>query len=194
MRYRTALLTSLVSLVLLILPAASTRSSDPIVFVPWKVIAPETPLPSAALVLYWIPTSAEEMRHSELITSRALAMYASRCVGMHVVQADDGQRIEKLGAEGLLPVAVLTDGERELARVANESGFLRPRQVELMIRAAFDAREIAAIRQLEEAKRLAAAGERPAAIAAYRSVSGQRCAFPRLAKEADRALRKVGVR
>ena len=193
MRYRTASLSSLVFAMLLLFRAAGARS-DRIVFVPWKVIAPQAASPAPALVLYWIPVSAEEMRHSELITSRALAVYAARCVGMQVVQADDDRRIESLHAQGLLPVAVLMDGDREVSRVANESGFLRPRQVELMVRSAFDAREVAAMRRLEEAKGLALDGNATAAIDAYRSVSSQRCAFPRLAKEADRALRRLGVR
>ena len=190
MCYRSAALIGLVSTIALTLTAGATK----LIFVPWKIVAPDTPAANHSLVLYWVPASPEELRRSELITSRPLSVYASKCVGMHVVRADDTARIERFGVEGLLPIVLLIDGDEEVARVEHDRGTLDASEVEKMVRVAFDEREAAAITMLSEANRLASSGATAQAIVLYERVTAQRCAFPRLAKQAQRALRKLGVR
>ncbi|MBK5259562.1 MAG: hypothetical protein JJE51_08210, partial [Thermoanaerobaculia bacterium] len=63
--------------------------------------------------------------------------------------------------------------------------------VEMMVRTAFDEREMSAEALLDSARDRVAAGDRLVAADLYGRVVAQRCAFPRLAKEAHRALRKL---
>jgi hypothetical protein len=183
----------LITVLVAVAAPADSRTAQ-VVFVPWKVVNHEDPGTAGALVLYWIPSSPDELRRSELVTSRALAAYAARCVGMLVIRADDSERIEKLGAAGELPVALLMDGEEQVGRVDNESGSLDPDAVAHMVREAFDRRELKALERTSEGKRLAQEGDREAAVAMYQLVAEERCAFPRLAKDAQRALKKLGVK
>jgi hypothetical protein len=160
-------------------------------FVPWKVLQPGVEAEPSLLAVYWIPSSPDELRRSDLLTSRALTNYSSRCVAMHVVRVDDVERIEQFHA-ATLPVVVLAEGGRELARRPAGDGLLRAIDVEAMVRMEFDARETAAGASLDEARRLVADGDTAAAIAIYQKVVQQRCAFPREAKAARRALRRLG--
>src|SRR5687768_9771012 len=56
--------------------------------VPWKVLERGEAV-DAPLVLFWIPSSAGEMRRSPLLTSDELTRYSARCVAMRVVRFDD---------------------------------------------------------------------------------------------------------
>ena len=70
------------------------------VFVPWKILNSGDPLPSAELVLYWIPLSRDDFRHSELLTYRPLTTYSPQCVALSVVRADDEAAIARLQVGG----------------------------------------------------------------------------------------------
>lgn len=186
-------LSGMVAIALLVSSIASPADTH-LAFVPWKVLEPGVEPVGKAFTLFWIPASQEEMRHSALITSQRLTSYAARCIGMHVVRADDRPRLAKLNAGETLPLAVLIEGGNEVARVMNESGVLSCNAVEAMVREAFDTREAALNAMLDQAGRESASGEKDAAINLYRQVSAQQCAFPRLAKTAQRALRRLGVK
>lgn len=173
---------------------SGTAGGEGVVFVPWKVVARGAPAANAPFILYWIPSSPDEMRRSKLVNSRPLWGYAGRCVAMQVVRVDDGERIRDLRATRSLPVALLMDGAREIARATNRDGSLLASDVEEMVGAALDARESAIEAQLDEARRLATDGDTATASAMYRQVAAQRCAFPRLARDAQRALKKIGSR
>src|ERR1700712_314012 len=54
-------------------------------FVPWKVLAAGEEPARGALIVNWIPASRDDMRKSDLLTSRQLTMYSSQCVGMQLV-------------------------------------------------------------------------------------------------------------
>lgn len=185
-----------VCLVVLIAVSLDTRAGDPSMptFVPWKVLNPgDEPLKSD-LVLYWIPGSRDEVRRSPLLTSRPLAIYSTQCIGMQLIRPDDEEWIEKLGATGALPVAVLAARDGTIvARIANDGGVLRLADVEKMVRDTFAARDGDAERLLDDAKAKAEAGDRDGAIVLYRRVCAQRCLFPRKAKDAQKALRRLGV-
>ena len=66
--------------------------------------------------------------------------------------------------------------------------------VEAMVRDAVDTREIALNSMLDQASGKAASGDKENAIKLYRQVAAQGCVFPRLAKTAQRALRRLGVK
>ncbi|HEX7420463.1 MAG TPA: hypothetical protein VF505_11290 [Thermoanaerobaculia bacterium] len=172
------------------LHAAASQMS----FVPWKVLEPGAEPARKAFILFWIPTSPEEMRHSELITSQRLTLYAGRCIGMDVVRADDASMLEKLRVGDGVPLAVLCEDEKEVARVLADAGVLNAGSVEAMVRQAFDSREAALNAMLDRAGAKASAGENAGAIELYQEVAAQGCAFPRLAKTAQRALRRLGVK
>jgi hypothetical protein len=163
---------------------------DPVWFVPWKVLNPGDTAPHAQLIVYWLPASRDEMRHSELLTSRTLTIYSSQCVAMHVVRPDDFERIAKLGANGKAPVVLLLDGDgREVTHIDNEAGALRVATVERIVRDEIRNREDEADRLLDEARRK----DKNEAISIYRYVFDQRCLLPRQARAAQRALRKLGI-
>jgi hypothetical protein len=171
-------------------PIPPLYPADRIWFVPWKVLDPGAAPAKSIFTLYWIPSSPEELRRSELVTSRTLAVYGARCVAMHVIRIDDGPRLAKIGPAEL-PAAVLVEGEREIARVGHENGALIVSQVEEMVRAEFEVREERANAALIEAKVRVKNGETAEAAALYETVVAQRCAFPRQAKEARRGLKRL---
>ena len=175
--------------------AASAAGADfhgPVSFVPWKVIAPGDSPAKAPMTLYWIPASRDDFKRSELLFSRPLTAYASQCVAMQVIRADDAARIEKLGAAGTLPIAVLLDGDgKQLGKVDNDRGALNVAAVEKLVRDQLRAGEAILDARLEDARRKASAGDRDSAVATYKSICDLRCVFPRKAKEAERELKRL---
>src|SRR5438552_11900088 len=103
--------------VLIFFAVCGHASDTQVSFVPWKVLEPGAAPLKTAFVLNWVPASPTEMRHSELITSRRLALYAARCIGMQVIRTDDSVMLVKLRAAETLPFAVLCEGDKEIARV-----------------------------------------------------------------------------
>ena len=190
MRNWVARATGVVIVEILALVNAAFAANGRVVFVPWKVMEPGQDGPRAPLSLYWIPSSPDEMRRSELVTSRALALFAGRCVGMNVIRTDDVTRLEKFSVGEALPVALLMDGDRELARISDP---LRVGDVEAMVRQAIDEREVACDELLDAARDKVTAGDKAGAIGIYRHIREQRCAFPRQAREAHRALKRLGA-
>lgn len=165
-----------------------------VVFVPWKILALGETIPAGMLVLYWIPASREEFRHSELLTYRPLTTYSPQCVAMSVVRIDDEKTIARLDAAGKLPIAILTGEDGSvLGAVENERGGLRAEAVDKLLRDTISAREASLDRDLDDAPKKLGTGDRDAAVALYRRVWEQRCLFPRHAREAERALKKLGV-
>lgn len=190
-RPRAHALACIAVLIALALPSRAGDSSLP-TFVPWKVLNPgDEPLKSD-LVLYWIPSSRDEMRRSPLLTSRPLAIYSTQCVGMQLIRPDDEDRIQLLGAKDALPMAVLvssSDGKI----VARVGAPFRTSEVEKMVRDTLVAWDGEADQLLDDARSMVANGDREGAIANYRRVCAQRCLFPRKAKDAQKALRRLGV-
>ena len=162
-------------------------------FVPWKVLNPGDEPAKGALILYWLPATRDEIRRSELLASRPLTMYAAQCVGMQVIRPDDEAMIEKLGETGKLPAAVLAEsGGKVLAKVDIGSGGVRLNAVEKMVRDELATRESALDKLLDDARK-SAATDKDGATALYKQVWEQRCLFPRKGRDAQKALKKLGV-
>ncbi len=192
MRVEWVRLASLVGL--LASSAAGGDLNGPVSFVPWKVIVPGESPARAPLTLYWIPASRDDFKHSEMLFSRPLTSYASQCVAMQVIRADDALMIEKLGVAGALPVAVLLDGDgKQLGKVDNDRGALNVAAVEKLVREQLRTREATLDAKLDDARKKATAGDRDSAVTAYKSIWELRCAFPRKAREAERELKKLGI-
>jgi hypothetical protein len=162
--------------------------------VPWKFLEKGAAPPSGPLVLYWLPASLEETQRSALTGSRALLEVTSRCIGLDVISPADSRMIDKLGATGKLPMAVLTDGQGNVVRAVNNvRGVLPPVAVEQMVAEELRVRDDAVYRQLVEARRLAGAGDKDAAINTYRKIWDDRCLYPLFGNEAQHALKDLGV-
>ncbi|HUQ81732.1 MAG TPA: hypothetical protein VM076_11360 [Gemmatimonadaceae bacterium] len=174
-----------IALVALIAAAAEALPEEGRVsLVPWKVVAPGDAV-DAPLVLYWIPATRDELRHSPLLTSDDLTLYSSRCVAMRVVRADDVERLAKLDVRER-PAVVLVDGEERIIGVAESL-----LDVEELVRQELDARAEAANLRLDRARRYDEEGDEDGALALYRSVWEERCMCPRQAKAAQRAMKKI---
>jgi tetratricopeptide (TPR) repeat protein len=120
-------------------------------------------------------------------------MFASQCVGMQLVRPDDATSIDKLQAKDKLPVVILADADgKEVARVANDSGNVRLSAVEKMVKDELRNREDAANKMLDEA-RAKEATDKDGAVDIYKKVWDQRCLYPRKGRDAQKALKKLGV-
>jgi hypothetical protein len=181
--------------VLLAVSSPLAAGSSNVSFVPWKVLNPGDEPVKGALVLVWIPASREEIRRSQLVTSRALTIYATHCVGMQVIRPDDEPRIARYAAAGKLPVALLLDADgEELGRVEPVDGLLNVDDVAALVGDELATREAQAETLLDHAREKAADGDREFAIDLYRKVREARCLCPRQGKYAERALKRLGVR
>jgi tetratricopeptide (TPR) repeat protein len=171
----------------------SGTTMEEIYHVPWRVITPKDPPVSEGLILYWFPSGPAEVKVSSLLYSRKLSLYASQCVTMGVVDSVTpiGQ---KLVAGEKLPVAVLaTPDGTPVAKAENQNGYLRVDEVEKVVDTEMKKRENALKEQLEDAKNKAKSGDNQNAIQEYRAVLEQKCLFPNKAKDAAKALKKLGV-
>jgi len=170
----------------------NNTSSAPVYVVPWKVRKPSD-TPAAGLILYWFPTSVDEMKKSSLRESRTLSLYASQCVSMewadgHTPNAD------KLIGESKLPIAVLTkpDGT-SINKVENTNGKLKVADVEKLVDGEMKQRESTLDSEMKDAAAKVKAGDKDGAIAIYKGVLEQKCLFPKKAKEASKQLKALGV-
>jgi tetratricopeptide (TPR) repeat protein len=161
--------------------------------VPWRVRLPDVPPVTQGLVLYWFPSSVDEVKRSSLRTSRILSLYGSQCISMEI--ADAGSNLgQKFVGDSKLPLAVLAtfDGT-ELAKAENKDGFLRAGPVEKLVDEEIKKRENSLEQQMKQAKERAKSGDHTGAIPLYRSVLDQKCLFPKKAKDAAKELKKLGV-
>ncbi|HEY2823193.1 MAG TPA: tetratricopeptide repeat protein [Candidatus Acidoferrum sp.] len=161
--------------------------------VPWRVIQPTDTPPSEGLLLYWFPTSQQELEKSSLNFSRDLSVYATQCVTLGILDARTNVG-QKFVAGEKLPVAVLAQPDGTIvAKAQNKDGFLRVGEVEKIVNAEMKKRQDALKEKLDDAKNKAKSGDNPTAIEEYRAVLGQKCLFPNKAKDAVKALKKLGV-
>jgi tetratricopeptide (TPR) repeat protein len=161
--------------------------------VPWRVYRQGASSITDGLVLYWFPSSVQEVQKSSLRTSRVLSLYAAQCVSMEI--ADGSSPLGKqLAGDSKLPVAVLTtpDGT-SLGKVENQNGFLRADPVEKLVDNEVKRREDSLDQKMKQAKEHAKSGDNAGAIPIYRAVLEQKCLFPKKAKDAAKELKKLGV-
>ena len=161
--------------------------------VPWKLIQPNDPPTNDGLLLYWFPSSQQEFERSSLLNSRTLSLYAAQCVTLGVVDVRTpiGQ---KFVAGDKLPLAVLAQPDGTLVgKAENKDGYLKVEQVEKLLEAELKKRESAIKEKIEDAKSKAKSGDSQSAIQEYRAVLEQKCLFPGKAKDAAKALKKLGV-
>ena len=161
--------------------------------VPWKLRTPEAPPVASGLVLYWFPSSVDEVKRSSLRSSRTLSLYASQCVAMEIADTSSvpGQ---KFAGGAKLPLAVLATADgNEIGKAENKDGFLKVDQVEKMVNDEMKRRENELDQNLKAAKEKAKSGDSAGAIPIYKNVLDQKCLFPKKAKDAAKELKKLGV-
>ncbi len=173
--------------------SAGNGGATPVVYnVPWKLWAPKDQ-PAKGLILYWFPKNNEELQRSSLKASRILSLYSSQCVSMAVADYRTPELQQVLG-DSKPPVAVLaTPDGAAIKKVENKDGYLKVDQVEKAVDGEMKQRENALDAQLKDAKEKVKAGDNTAAIALLRPVAGEKCLFPKKAKEANKELKKLGV-
>jgi tetratricopeptide (TPR) repeat protein len=174
--------------------ADSGSTADEQVYqVPWRLIKPGDPPVNAGLIVYWFPTGNDEIKRSSLLNSRTLSLYAGQCVTMGVVDSHTplGQRF---AADEKLPVAVLAQPDGTvLGKAQNKNGFLKVDQVEKLLESEIKKRESALKEKMDSAKSKVKAGDNQAAVQEFRGVLEQKCLFPKMAKDAAKELKKLGV-
>ena len=162
--------------------------------VPWHFHEKSGALLDAPLVLYWLPASSNETERSPLLSSEELVRDADRCLSFEIVLPEDRVTIEKFGATGKLPAAVLADAKGTvLRRVESVGGRLAIASVEKMVREEFDSRGEAMYVMVREARKRVANGEKQGAIDLYKKLWDERCLVPTAGTEARQALKNLGV-
>lgn len=169
-----------------------TGIADPLV--PWRFHSRGGPLVNGPLVLYWLPASSDESENSPLLTSKALIRAADLCVTFEIVLPDDAATIGKFGETGKLPVALLAGAQGNvLHRVEGVRGRLTSASVEKMVTDELNARGETMYARITEAKKRATSGDKAGAIDLYKKLWDERCLFPLAGKEAQHALKDLGV-
>lgn len=173
-------------------PSGGGNAPQQVYNVPWKLLRTQDQPVTSGLVLYWFPSSQQELQASSLRVSRPLSEYATQCITMEVAEPNSDAR-HKFAAEDPLPVAVLASPDGTvIGKLQNSKGMLHVEDVEKLLGGEMKKREDALDNQLRAAKETAKS-DKDAAIPIYRSVVDQKCMFPKKAKEAAKELKKLGV-
>src|ERR1700682_4907278 len=170
------------------------RTQQPEAYVvPWKSLGPNDPALTTPLVVLWFPADAAEVDRSELNASRTLTLYAAQCVGLLLVKPDDANTVAKWDVVTKRPTAILVADGKAIGHADAVDGRLTASSVENMIHHQLYEREAALDQQLEAARKQADTGDKDGAIAAYQKVWEQRCVAPKKGREAQKALKRLGV-
>lgn len=165
--------------------------------VPWRWLASSaedfpTAASTASVALYWIPRSEQEYRNSTLRASRTLALYASRCVQLYVV--DTASPVcQKLLGDLKAPRLVLMSADGTCLAKSDTSTDLKASDAELLLRNEVEKRGASMQQKLVDARQKAESGDKETAIKLYQEVMQQKCLLPELARKASQALNDLGV-
>jgi tetratricopeptide (TPR) repeat protein len=157
--------------------------------VAWRVLTAGSEKPKSPLAVYWFPSSPQEAKGSGLQTSRSLSLADGRCVNMALVPTDNQAVREafKATSGGSVVVIASADGaEVGRAPASDVNG------IEKLLSKAIDDRQATLEAVLDGAEKKAAS-DKNGAIADYQKVWKDRCLFPKLGRQAAKALKKLGV-
>lgn len=172
--------------------SSSSQPRPEAYIVPWKSLkADDKPL-TTPLVVMWFPADAHEVDASELNVSRTLILYSAQCIGLQLVKPDDPNTVAKFDVVTKRPTVLLVADGKVLDRVNATDGRIAVSSVENMIHHELFQRETTLDELLETAKKQSAT-DKDAAIAAYQQVWAQRCLSPKQGREAQKALKRLGV-
>lgn len=160
--------------------------------VPWKTVAANDKPLSTPIVVMWFPAEADEIDQSELNVSRMLTLYSAQCVGLQLVKPDDAATIAKFDVVTKRPIVLLVADGKVKDHVGPTGRAITVSSVENMIHHELYQRETAMDALMETAKTQSSTNKE-AAIAAYQKVWEQRCLVPRQGRDAQKALKRLGV-
>lgn len=160
--------------------------------VPWKSIGPQDKPLTTPLVVMWFPADKSEADSSELNISRPLILYSAQCIGLQLVKPDDAGTIAKFDVVTKRPTVLLVADGKVLDHVDAADKRIAVSTVENMIHRELYKHESAADDLLESAKKQGST-DKDAAIATYQKVWEQRCMLPKQGREAQKALKRLGV-
>jgi len=160
--------------------------------VPWKTVAANDKPLSTPIVVMWFPAEADEIDQSELNVSRMLTLYSAQCVGLQLVKPDDAATIAKFDVVTKRPIVLLVADGKVKDHVGPTGRTITVSSVENMIHHELYQRETAMDALMETAKTQSSTNK-DAAIAAYQKVWEQRCLVPRQGRDAQKALKRLGV-
>jgi len=168
-----------------------TSSAPQVYHVPWVTVGGVAP-PAGDLVVYWFPTSKEQVKGSALRTSRSLTLWSAQCVGVGMVPAENNALRQRFAVNGT-PTAVLAGSDgKEIGRVEAADGQLNATPVEKLVRSELEKREDQVKQALKQAKAKNKSGDQDAAAELYGEVFQHACLFPSSGKKAAKALKKMG--
>jgi hypothetical protein len=162
--------------------------------VAWKFVEKGATTEARPVSLYWFPASAEEAERSPLRTSRTFQEFERRCVGLFIVLPEIFALVEKLGAAGKLPSAVIVNTQGTVVRrLENVRGVLPVAAMEKLVNDELAARDEEMYHAMSEARKRIAANDKDGAIALFRGIWETRCLYPLAGIEAQRGLKELGV-
>ncbi|MGH9418534.1 MAG: tetratricopeptide repeat protein, partial [Thermoanaerobaculia bacterium] len=158
--------------------------------VPWKSIGPQDKPLTTPLVVMWFPSDKSETDNAELNVSRTLILYSAQCIGLQLVKPDDANTIAKFDVVTKRPAVLLVADGKVIDHVDATDRRIAVSSVENMIHRELYKHESAADDLLETAKKQT---DKDATIAAYQKVWEQHCLLPKQGREAQKALKRLGV-
>jgi tetratricopeptide (TPR) repeat protein len=173
----------------------SSRNSQPqpeAYIVPWRSIGPQDKPLTTPLVVMWFPAAAREADASELNVSRTLILYSAQCVGLQLVKPDDANTVARFDVVTKRPTVLLVADGKAIDHVDATDGKIMVSSVENMIHHELFQRQNTLDELLETAKKQSAT-DKDAAVASYQKVWEQRCLSPKQGREAQKALKRLGV-
>ncbi len=173
----------------------SGRNGQPqpeVYVVPWKIVAPGDKPLSTPIVAMWFPADAGESDQAELNVSRMLTLYSAQCVGLQLVKPDDAGTIARFDVAAKRPIVLLVVDGKVVDHAGPTGRAITVSSVENMIHHELFQRETALDSLMETAKNQSST-DKEAAIATYQKVWQQRCLAPRQGRDAQKALKRLGV-
>src|SRR5258708_18193364 len=140
----------------------------------------------------WLPAEVVEVDSLELNVARSLILYSAQCVGLQLVKTDDANTVARFDGVTKTPTVLLVADGKVIDHVDATGGRLMLSNVENMIHHELFQRETALDELLETAKKQSST-DKDAAVAAYQKVWEQRCLAPKQGREAQKALKRLGV-
>ena len=173
----------------------SSRNGQPqpeAYIVPWKTLGADDKPLSTPLVVMWFPVDAGEVNSSELNVSRTLTLYSAQCVGLQLVKPDDATTIARFDVATKRPIVMLVADGKVIDHVTATDHRITASSVENMIHHELFQRETALDHILDTARKQSST-DKDAAVAGYQKVWDQRCLAPKQGREAQKALKRLGV-
>ena len=161
--------------------------------VPWRLRMPDLPPVTAGLVLYWFPSSVQEVQKSSMRTSR-IFRFMRRNASRWKSPTRPLRWDKSWWARTSCPLPFwLLPAEIRWPKLKTRMVSCARRRSRKSSMQEMKHRDNSLEQQLKQAKEHAKSGDSTGAIPLYRAVLDQKCLFPKRAKDAAKELKKLGV-